>query len=329
MIFVPILKTKDAAEPVAIDMVHHLFGNDIIPYIEITKEDSAKSKVLDKVRTICHFEQIYRKQKSKKNDAPLSLVISRTIDLLNNPNTTVALQLIGRELETEFGKIEELIDTSHKNKKSVGIRIDAGSNIEKVNDLGEKLNSDDYLIIDISDQSYSSSRPYIKFVNQMNHSCKILVFCDERPSEIRSDAYAELGYNSFHTSLVQAIKDSKFIGDGFGSYCSAKNDLYEGGNKNTKTHALFLIYDYAKNSFFSIKSKEKNHISIAYSGFKEFVKSKQDTWIKLINQNTPITYNMLMDFFNGPKKGNASRYISIGIVHYIEEIALGVLKRCI
>ena len=321
MLFIPIFKTKENAEPHVIDQTSRLFGDSIIPYVELTKE---KSKVITALQDIRHFEQVIRKKKGPD----FNTVLSQTVPLLSKNNVIVVIHLKGKELADNIDTIEGFIEQAHALDRHVGIRIESGTDLKEVTRIQSLLDHDDFLIIDIADQLYNSSILYLRKICRGTDGCKVIVFCDERPAELKAASYASSGFNNFSTSLIQSIKDGTFIGDGFGSYCSAKNNLDEGQrNSATKTHAIFLIYRYQENSFFSMKSAERDHVSKVYSlHFKKYIEDNRSTWERFINGKTPLSYQNLQSFLgNDKRKGNAVKYIEIGMIHYIEEIAIGVL----
>ena len=321
MLFIPIFKTKENAEPHVIDETKRLFDDSIIPYVELTKE---RSKVFESLQGIRHFEQVIRKKKG----LDFHTVLLQTVPLLNKNNVIVAIHLKGKELVNNIDTMKGFIEQAHALGKYIGIRIESGTDFQEVMRIKSWLTRDDFLIIDIADQLYNSSILYLKKICKGTCDCKVLVFCDERPAELKAASYASSGFNNFSTSLIQSIKDGTFIGDGFGSYCSAKNNLDEGKRTSAvTTYAIFLIYRYQENSFFSMKSAEKDHVSKVYSlHFKKYIEDNRSTWERFINGKTPISYQDLQSFLeDGKKKGNAVKYIEIGMIHYIEEIAIGVL----
>ena len=317
MIFVPLIKTKTNAEPVVIDKTLRLFGEEIIPYLEIKKKLSDKNVINMRLQLsgIPHFEGIVR----MKGDN-LAQVVEST-KMLESDNTIPVISLHGEELTESYHLIVEHIGERKRNKKPLAIRLPQVSEDSTIIDyLYGALDENDFIFIDIGDDPFDSNRSTIEALCKKPHICRIIVISNERPLNLTGEDYEDLGYNELimNTSLIDSIKSGTFPCDGFGSYCSAKNNLNEGGGA-TPVYAVFLVYDYATNRFFSIRSDSKDYISTAYASLKNKVQ-KSNTIFGLITDATPISFACLNEFMNSTQKGIASTYYRIGMINYIEQI---------
>lgn len=319
LLFIPILKNKAIAEPNAIKACSKIFSNRIIPYIEIINENAESRGYINTKRELgdlVHFEQFYRRK-----DSTLSDIIKKTI---NNTRTNIipSLHLLDeKELIDNIDITSSFIDTIHNKHSNLSIRIPTFTNFNLLNGLMVLLENEDYLIFDIDDNDYKSLTLFFNAINRIPKKCKIIIFSNERPKNSTNKGLADLDYNlSFNTSVIDSIISNSFNQDGFGSYCAAKNDLNQGGSYKYLIYGAFVIYDYDKNSFFSIKSNTKDHASKAYSQLKSKIKQNRSIIDKLFFK-TPISYNYINKLLdNENKKGSAAQYISFSIIHYIEEI---------
>lgn len=317
LIFVPILKTKKQAEPVVIEKVKHLFNKNIMPYIEIKTDldDRTVIKIQDMLEGTSHFEGFIRKKEESLEEN-----VRLTNKIKGLPNVIPVLNLLGPEIRNEKSKVEAFVLEHLKGNLSAGIRIPqipTDSSIMKV--LLGNLNQESFLFIDIGDDPYDSNADYFMSLCSSVHECKIIVISNERPNSLTGDDFEDSDYNGIlNTGVIESIKMGKFHGDGFASYCSAKNNMNEGGGASA-VYAAFLIYDYKHNDFFSIRSDEKQQVAKAYSSLKSKV-DRINKEKKLITTSTPVSLKDLEDLLEDSKKGNASRYYRLGMIHYIEEI---------
>ncbi len=314
MIFVPLIKTKTNAEPFVIEKTKQLFGEDIIPYLEIKKTLNDKNVMSMKLQLsgIRHFEGLVR----MKGDN-LAQVVEST-KTLDSDNTTPVITLNGKEI---LESSDLIVGYINEKKIPVAIRIPQVSDSTPLIDyLFGALDEKDFIFIDIGDDPFDSNKSTIDSLCRKPHRCKIIVISNERPLNLTGEDYEDLGYNELimNTSLVDNIKSGSFHCDGFGSYCSAKNNLNEGGGA-TPVYAVFLVYNFDKNRFFSIRSDTKNYISTAYASLKTKVQ-KTNTELRLITEVTPISFACLNEFMESTQKGIASTYYRFGMINYIEQI---------
>jgi len=319
--FVPIFKSKFSAEPEAILNCRNLFNTKIIPYIEIINELDSKgyNKILKNIDGIKHFEQIYRKPDSKLNEA-----IDVTKKLIKD-NVIPSIHFTKDDCKSyDLDYLNSFITLCHENNSNCAIRIFLGHSIKETISLSEKLNKDDFIIIDIEDNDYQASSLFLEDLKHIKQKCNLLIFSNERPLKLSNTMLKANAYNEgFNTSLIDSVKSNSFIEDGFGSYCSAKNDTIESTPNKNEVFGVFLIYNFKENRFFSLKTKKKDHLSRVYSKFKDDFLYDSEI-IQIVNElflNTPISKGMIDSFLLDNKKGNASKYIAFSLVHYIEEIS--------
>lgn len=324
LIFIPILKNKAVAEPKAIEACSNLFSSRVIPYIEIINEDESSrgyKKTKKSTDNILHFEQIYRKK-----DTDLQDIINKTKNTIDNEHTIYSIIINSNEIIDDYGIIKDFITYVHSSNHNCALRIPPIANQETIKKLFCDLYANDYLIIDIDDNDYSSLDIYFSMINNLKHECYLIAFSDERPKNSTNKSLAYNDYNhSFNTSVIDNIKNDNFVINGFGSYCSAKNDLNQGGTYAYHVYGAFVAYNYDKNDFFSFKTEEPDCLPKAYKKIKSILKERVDI-INDLFQKTNISFTMVNEFLSSEKNGTAAMYISISIVHYIEEIVNGLLS---
>lgn len=331
-IFIPILKSKTRSEPVVLEKCHDLFSNEVIPYIEFIarkpKDNNKKTKnrknVNNKIkfftRDILHFEEICR----LKNKDNIDTIIVKTKDIKDD-NAIPSIHIINEnELNENIENVIDFIQFEHNNKKNCSIRITGdikfGENIKKVIDL---LTKDDFLIIDIGENSYISSEIALKYYfDYQNRKSKIIIFSEERPSKLTNKDLEADDYNknihSFNVSVIDSIKNDQFVYDGFGSYCSARNDINNGGS-GKNVFAIFMLFNYLINDFFSYKSDTANNIHISYAQLKNKLQTKRKIAEDIL-KDTPLSDDMFKKLIDTSEKPVAYKFITISIIHHIETI---------
>ena len=317
MIFVPLIKTKTNAEPIVIDKAYPLFGKEIIPYLEIKKDLSEKNvrNMRSQLSNVLHFEGILRKPGDNLSNL---LELSKQ---LSSDNSIAVYHLKGNEVRDLLDVVKRSVNDAVSKKIPVAIRLPQVSENSPIIDyLYNTLDEDSFIFIDIGDDPFLSNRLTIEGLCQKPHKCRLIVISNERPVNLTGDDYEDLGYNEsiMNTSLIDSIKSGSFPCDGFGSYCSAKNNLNEGGGA-IPVYAVFSVYSYELNKFFSIRSDKKEFISTAYASIKDKVQ-KVNTELGLITDATPISHACLNEFLESKQKGIASTYYRIGMINYIEQI---------
>lgn len=313
--FIPIFKSKASAEPKAIAQCKTLFSQRVVPFIEIIDEKSSKGyqMISSTLSDTLHFEQYYRKD----ND------LLSTINLTNESIGKHVIPCLhiksSDELNSCADEIIQMINNVHIHTNHCAIRIPAGIINENLILVLSSLSSKDYLFIDIGTGMYSSASGYIKYIKTNFSNPAIIIISNERPNNLTGSSMEQNGFNrTFNTSIIDAIKKGAFNSDGFGSFCSARDDLNQVALP-LKVYATFLIYNYKHNGFFSIKTTNYDIVARIYKELK-YVISSYKSVIDDLFILTPISKNMINEFLKSNKKGNASTYISISIVHYIEEI---------
>lgn len=315
IIFTPILKTKTYAEPAAIESCLSIFSNKIIPFLEVKIIDNDGYKKSSSVlKNTVHFEQLLR-----KDDVDLNKCINYAV-IKNEPNIIPTIHILIDD-HLDIVRIRHLIEMCHFRKQRCAIRIQSGLNVDDCIYICNQLEENDFFIIDIEENKYSSTKPYINDIAKFQLKPKILIFSTDRYSNISNRMYQECGYNdTYNSSVVDSIKNETFEEDGFGTYCTAKNNLNETMNAS-KTNGIFILYNFEKNKIFSIRTATPEYTGIAYSNLKELIKSKPIyNTVKKHLAYTPLSNQMLDDFLQSSYKGTAAKYIGISITHYIEEI---------
>lgn len=322
LIFIPILKNNGVSEPKALDKCKDLFSDKCIPYIEIFKEKpekeskrSAYYKTKAQVEDVLHFEEYHRKTYS---DLENVIILSKSI---NDQNIIVSLHIKNQnELNKNINKIKDFINYEHKIKQKCAIRIPVSfKDTTNLKEISETLIKDDYLIFDIREDKYESLTLFFdNVISNFDTKCKIIIFSDERPISLANKNLALDDYNiNFNTSIIESIKKESFNFDGFGSYCSARNNTTTSGSRD-EIYGVFVIYNYEKNNFFSYKTDTDDFQEIAYKKLQEKV-LKSSYW-KGAFKATTISLDMLNKLLNYGNSKQATDYITISIIHHIEEI---------
>ena len=87
---------------------------------------------------------------------------------------------------------------------------------------------------------------------------------------------------------------------------------------------MFLIYDYLHNNIFSVRSENKDHISRIYNEVREIVEANRPSLDSLFFEGSPIAKKTL-DIYLALPRTSSSRFITISIIRYIEEIAYNLM----
>ena len=319
-IFVPIFKTKCISEPSAIKECLNLFSDRMIPYLEIKKNTKGYERCYRHLNKITHFEQLNRNENVSLKDS-IEAVINK-----NDPFIIPSIYITSNDdFDDNENDIKKFINTLHKKDMPISIRIDAGIDDNVLNLLFLNLYNNDFLFVDINENEYKSSLLFLKKIHASSIRCKVIVISNERPINIQNSSLEENGYNNlFNTTVISSIlNEKKFLEDGFASYCSAKNDTYEGEHPVNKSYATFLIYDYSNNSFYSFRTHTSKVSPNNFYELKEILKHPSNhNIINGLFNNTSISNKKLNNYLNGNKPGNASTLITISIIHYIEGIYL-------
>lgn len=316
LIFTPILKTKRVSEYHALEEIIPLLADgNILPYIEGIKEFTHSNvrkyiSLLDKYNSIYFYEP--------KRDELLNIYKSNA----TSSNCILSMFLYDDIAESE---VEDFINYMHASQRRCAIKLKDGD--DRFLPLLHTLTAKDYLIIELGGTSYYSSS-FISDIKDIGLNSKIIIHSNERFQNLRGKDFEYYDYNNpakFNFSVIDSIKNSAFNYDGFGSRCSAKNDLIE-ENKlgEIKVKGVFLIYDYQKNNFFSIQSDKEDIVARIYNDVKNRITiNRADLDARFFNA-TPISKNLL-DKYLSASKFSSSKVISVAIVRYIEEINKNIL----
>ena len=318
-IFVPIFKTKARAEKDALNETINLMGGNIIPYIDINKSISNPliGDYLNLIKDKKHFIGFVKNDSVEKN------ILSNISLLLKSYPSNDAIYTINADF-LSFDNMDDIIDGCKRlmqDKIQLAFKFSINNDVSIIKQFLKQIDNFSYVIVDVDEDDYFSSSFYIKdMLKNISKNTKIIIFSTERPTTKVSETYNIFGVNrDFNTSVINEIKNNKFEWDGFGSYCGAKNNDNE-TQRSSLCFGVFLIYNFYENSFFSVRSLEKTNSGKAYSDLKPIIINKYRLSIESKFSSTPKSLQMLKNLLDGPKKGNASKYIAIGIVKYIEEI---------
>ena len=312
ILFTPILKTKRSSEYNALKELENLLkmNSNINPYIECIKSLSHK----DVVKYLKVLESNIFFVEPLEQDIPyfesnISIFKSNCLFCYRASNKTTIKEL------------ENFIKINRKYNKSFGIKIDDAD--ERFMRLIETLNENEYLFVELNGTAYSSSS-FLESLLTEKLQCKIIIHSNERSQYLKGSDFADYDYNGakrFNFTIIDAIKGGFFAFDGFGSRCTTKNDnTEEVKRKNPSIFGVFIIYDYSKNEFFSIKSATADYIGRVYHQVKDIIsKNKVDIDTRFFN-HTLIAKNVL-DTYLGTPTFSSSKAITISIVRYIEEVS--------
>jgi hypothetical protein len=267
-----------------------------------------------------HFIQIHR-------DFGETLIdhIAKTKVIPVSEMVVLSIEIRDRDFVDNLAVIIDFIEKEHSKNRQVAVRISLGTKIVFIELLLKRLLPGDYLFIDMHEDPFPSAVFYLKRAYSLDHECHMIAISNERIPKMSGREFADGDFNPLlNTSLVQAIKDNRFQLDGFGTYCSAKNDLTESQPNKRPVYAVFLLYNYAMNQYYSIKSDCLDHISRIYGTLRPKLIKQLPVIKTKFFVNTPISRKELEDFLLSNKKGNASTYIFFSITHYIEEIIYNI-----
>lgn len=332
ILFVPIIKTKSTTGKLFIEKGLPLFSENVIPYIEIIKNDNLDPTVklmrnsLTSKSIRC-FVQVCQREKETKNNPKTSFkeALERTIALHDSSNETIVIGIKTNDPTFSMSDVRNFIFNQHSKGLSIGLRIDAPLSFKIFNVLISFLNKNDYLFIDIGENTYES----VFFLNDIKKSaipCPTIVITQQRNAVKSGKSYPSDDFDlTFNMSVLDAVQKGNFNENGFGSYCSAKNDWTEHPpNKKTTYCAVFPLYVYSINKFYIIRSAVNSNISSAYSTLKPQILANYDKYKEYI-ENELIANNMLNEVLKNKKlKGNASAYIAISIIQFVEAVRTGL-----
>lgn len=303
MLFIPILKTKQNSETKALKEIICYFSDSIIPYIEVIK--SLDNKIVQNIFDILSGKDYF-----------LEVVQNATL----NPESILPNQIPVINL-SKVSDIENTIYILKKYSKRIGLRIKTGFSPMKIASLQGMVSEDDYIFIDIGESKYESSIQYRKILSKFG--CKIIVITDEHKKEFTGSNYEKDSFTElFNTSVIAAIKNNTFNEEGFASYCSAKNNLTDNRPMGASgLYAVFFVYNFELNKFYTFKTSKKYHIGKAYSKLRsELANDEKKKKIKELMKECPKSNEMINKLLM-KEKATASAFIAISIVQYFEEIS--------
>jgi hypothetical protein len=319
--YIAILKSKTISERAVIKKCFDIFDNGIIvPYIEFIRplDDKVSLSFLTFLAQKAGFAQIYRGKMG------LTDYLKANDDLiLKTPkSTTIGLEIYCKALNSEMcTMISDYIDSLHSQSRSVALRFRKVIDISYLYVLISKLNADDYMIIDTQDSDIDAYLFNLMDLSEIKIPHKV-IFSSEIPSEHINKDFALYGGNNPLTNLSGF--SSVYIKNEnpdfwYGSYCGARD------RNNEDTHGyssfgVFFILDLPNETFFSIRSPEAGFGSSAYHSVIDSVKNHYEEICKLYFSNSPISKDILDTLIKSGKSGNASSYIKISMINYLEQV---------
>ena len=312
MLFTPILKTKQSSEYHALEELMALIENtaSIRPYIECIKtiDDKCVQKYLDLLNDgVDYFLE------------PLASDIETLLLNLESyhPNCTIVFRITN---ETSLIDIEAFVNAHKKCGKKYGLKIDDAD--DRYLSYFKKMDDNDCLFIELGGTAYNSSS-FLDDILDEQLKCKIIIHSNERAQYLRGEDFKNLAYNdkaNFNFSVIDAIKASAFSFEGFGSRCTAKDENSEEVKIAKEVYGVFLIYDYDNNNIYTVKSDSKDHISRIYNEVRDKTIANRMLLDSLFFNYSPVAKKTL-DNYLALSKTSSSRFITISIIRYIEEIA--------
>lgn len=329
MTYIPIIKTKQNVEQRILEKHLDLFTkNRFIPYLEIlnpTKEASNKTitRCRDAIACIQHFEQ-YTETTLEKNLEQYKQY-KQPQNHLYEDKTIFSLPLTEKNLISQKTQIEQLIKSRQAEGKATAFRIASGTNLEEVRQLLAILNANDWLIIDLAEQDYSTAEFYLSSIAELKFDHTV-IFSTERHKNIRNGDFSENDYDyateeKINTSLLDMITSGQCPFSYFGTHMGLKdtkdNEIKRG---SAGCSAIFLTYNHKINRFYVLVSEDKDFVGRIYNGkFKE--KVRQDYTggnLKRLFIHDRAS-QALQEILQG--SATASKFIYVSVLHYLEEIA--------
>ena len=312
LIFTPIFKTKAHSEYNALKILEGILLQEkyVVPYIEAIKDFDN--------RNILKYISFFK----DNGKAFIFEPISSDIEKLTNNNSLLPTNCILSmriTKTTEKPDVKVFIDKCRANNRVFGLKIDNSD--DRFMDILLDLKKDELLFIELNGTSLSSST-FLDDLLDLKLACIIIIHSNERFQYLRGDDFNDDAFNNknnFNTSIIDSIKEKEFKFIGFGSRCSAKDDNTEDIKRSNEVRGVFLIYCFKQNNFYSLISKEKNHISKVYTDFLPKLASHQfDLESKFFNY-TPLS-KVEFDKCTKKTKLTSNSLITVSIIRYIEEI---------
>lgn len=311
MIFTPILKTKTTSEYKALIESDALIKQNanIIPYIECIKkyDDRCVEKYINLFGDKSFFLE------------PLQHDMETILDKIDivRPNEILVFRV---DRLTTLDELKNFINANRSAQRRFGIKINDADN--RFLSVFKELGVDAFLFVELGGTAYTASS-FLEDIMDEDLKCLIIIHSNEREQYLRGEDFNDFSYNdkdNFNFSIIDSIKSGTFLFNGFGSRCSTKDDNTEDVKRAKAVFGVFLIYSYRENNFFSIKSNDKKHISKVYYDVRDKVMSKLSLLNSTFFDDTKISKKVLKDYLDA-QKISCSKFITVSIIRYIEEIA--------
>ena len=328
IIFMPILKTKQRSERTIIKNIESLYNfnaarNNIYFYIEVLPRIKDSEQLDKHFLTPLNDYNFIIEFKRELNESIIQY-IDRLKRVPKDKSSRISICLMNNELIKHQQEVTDLIDNLNKSDIKPSIRITSIGDLDSLYSFFNSV-SIEFIILDIDTNTFESLEYSISLKELKKHtSAKIIVFSNERPLPVTAKSYERNKFtNNANYTVLDAIKNDSFEFDGFGSYCSAKNDFNQEGFGDA--YGILLTYSFDKNKFFVYRTSEKKHISKIYTDlFPIIKKAKEDNLLNgslLISSYSHKVYDNLESTFNkGDKNLICSSFITLSIAIYIEQI---------
>lgn len=300
--YVPMMKAR-LAELKAAEIVCDLFSDNIIPLIEIlkeegetvhTKENGKRVKIkipptqdslitLDKINDILHsknvFVDYFRFQAESYKDKVDIKQVQLSWQLSNDEdkylqyvekiccfNNMIPVISIKKGFDIKKQKLKDFIQNLHRKTTAIAFRI-TEEFLDEYSDLIETcMNGDDYLLFDIGNQNPESKIMELLELSSLNCTCKKILLNAPRKYEQSNSEFGKNGItNLIYTSA--RIQSEEYGLDGFGDYCGLKDALPKPGG-GSKGAALALFYDFYLNKFYVYLEKNTD---LGFGGYKNLI----------------------------------------------------------
>lgn len=219
----------------------------------------------------------------------------------------------------EINLLDGFIEGRHADGLGIAIRINNGQDAVFDYSFFNKLNNRDYIFVDLGESNYKTAMFFLDDIKDKNSLVKVVIISSERRNKKTSKNYCDFGKEpDTNSSVLESLRNDSFKEFGFATYCGCRSTIKEVGI-GIKAFGLILLMNFDDSSFFSIKSPVCSYIGTTYAALKPFILDRKDTVLGLLNENSK-SRELLKDFLEKEKKGDAKFYIKLSVAHYIEEL---------
>ncbi len=329
-IFTPILKTKEG-ELLSLKTLKSILKkeNFVIPYIRfIYKKTSRKSGIDNfieylKENNIASFLEINFDEEIRYRNT------TDILSILNNykgKNFILTFNL-SKSLKDDFDKL--IKPFLNENNMKCGLILESGTRFNNINEFEKYLKKFNYLFLDCKTNKFNSTKTYIESIGRLALNVNKIVLNEGRNKVTNSEFVKDPNSNMDQSYMKNIDSLISYGFSGLGDYTTVKND--ENPNINmggVKTIAYLLLYNFEEKKFFSWNTIEPQHLGKAYNELHEMMLNDLKIRNEVIDElnNTPIALAQFESYLKSDK-AKSTKYISLGITKYIEEVnnGLGVI----